>query len=537
MRLVVLREGAMVADVVCGEEAVYVGTADDCRVRIDDPRVAPRQLVIFPEGQGAWSVQQLAPECAVQLNQNSLADKSALNTGDELVLAEYAVRVYPEHADQPGGRVELGTSRAALERFAASRLPPGTLIKKTDEAVTVPAAYLGRVGEATLALSQCVQVEQVMDVALRSLLVTFVAHRVWVGVRRVNYGPMEYVEGRLLTGSATDLPEVAGVLKPRVLDRAQFMLVPIFSSDEPMSILSGPLVGPDGTLGMLYMDTGNTGRRFDTPEMDLFVVLSHVIAAQLDAIFKIAARNRTAMLEGEVTVAHAIQNRLTPRKLPQWPGLQWGAFREAGVQHTGDIYDVVKLSNGHAAFVLAHTPSTGPMPSLLMAQVQTAFRFAAMHQDQPHVVLRSLNWLLYDGEKDHPLDCVVGMIDPETGELRYSIAGTTGAYIIGARGEERPLLPDTPTPSLGMTKSASYPLLPEQLEPSETMVVYSPGVTTAKNRDEETFGEERFINILCDGFGQLASAMMKEMLTDLRNFTEGGSQPDDITVLMAHRVA
>jgi len=26
------------------------------------------------------------------------------------------------------------------------------------------------------------------------------------------------------------------------------------------------------------------------------------------------------------------------------------------------------------------------------------------------------------------------------------------------------------------------------------------------------------------------------MLTDLRNFTEGGSQPDDITVLLAHRV-
>ncbi len=65
---------------------------------------------------------------------------------------------------------------------------------------------------------------------------------------------------------------------------------------------------------------------------------------------------------------------------------------------------------------------------------------------------------------------------------------------------------------------------------------YTPGVTTAKNRRDETFGEGRYVNILCDGFRQLASSMLKEMLNDLRNFTEGGSQPDDITVLLAHRV-
>jgi sigma-B regulation protein RsbU (phosphoserine phosphatase) len=79
-------------------------------------------------------------------------------------------------------------------------------------------------------------------------------------------------------------------------------------------------------------------------------------------------------------------------------------------------------------------------------------------------------------------------------------------------------------------------LLPEQLEPSETLVLYTPGVTTAKNRHDDVFGEERFINLLCDGFGQPASNMLKGMLSDLRSFTESGVQPNDITVLLAHRV-
>jgi phosphoserine phosphatase RsbU/P len=159
-----------------------------------------------------------------------------------------------------------------------------------------------------------------------------------------------------------------------------------------------------------------------------------------------------------------------------------------------------------------------------------------MHQDSPHVFLRSLNWLLYDGQEDHPLSCFAGIINPQTGELRYAMAGKTGAYVIGQRGEERRLGTPEPTPALGASRSTVYPLLSEQIEPKETIVLFTPGVTTAKNRQEETFGEGRFVNILCDGFGQLASAMLKEMLSDLRNFTAGGSQPDDITVLLAHRV-
>jgi serine phosphatase RsbU (regulator of sigma subunit) len=297
----------------------------------------------------------------------------------------------------------------------------------------------------------------------------------------------------------------------------------------------GPLPGPDGPLGMVYADTGETGRRFEGLELDYFIAILHQIATQLDAIFKHNAEQRAATMQGEVAVAHAIQARLTPRKLPQWDQLQWGAFREPGRERTTDIYDVVRTSTGHAAFMLAHTRATGAMPSMLMSQAQAAFRAAVMHNDPPNLYLRMMNILLYDGNLDRPLDCFMGLIEPASGELKYSVAGTIGAYVIGNRGEERPLRPDALTPPLGMDKAAAYPLLTHKLAPAENMVLFTPGVTTARNRHDEVFGEDRFVNILCDGFGQLASNMLKEMLSDLRNFTEGGKLPDDITVILAHR--
>jgi serine phosphatase RsbU (regulator of sigma subunit) len=301
--------------------------------------------------------------------------------------------------------------------------------------------------------------------------------------------------------------------------------------------VAGPLLGPEGKLGMVYLDSGDSGRHYDVRDLDFFMVQLHVIAYQLDAIFKTVARNRAALIDGQVSVAHEIQARLTPRKLPQWENqLVFGAFREPGRERTGNIYDVVRLTNNLAGFMIAHTPATGALPSMLMVQAQSAFRSAVMHQDNPAICLRMLNWMLYDGQKDHPVECLVGVVDPDSGVMRYSVAGHLGAYIIDQRGEPRQLGGDEPMPALGLVKSTVYPLLPEQLEASETLVLFTPGVVTAKNRRDEVFGEERFVNIICDGFGQLASALLKDLLTDLRNFTEGGQQPDDITVILAHRV-
>jgi sigma-B regulation protein RsbU (phosphoserine phosphatase) len=159
-----------------------------------------------------------------------------------------------------------------------------------------------------------------------------------------------------------------------------------------------------------------------------------------------------------------------------------------------------------------------------------------MHLDAPHTYLRSLNNLVYDGTQDHLLDCFIGVIEPATGKMRYARAGQMGAYIISNRGEARALGTPQPTPSVAATKDPEYNLYPERLKSSETLVLFTPGVVTARNSRGDVFGEDRFVNILCDGFGQQASGMLREMLSDLKHFTEAGTQPDDITVILAHRL-
>jgi phosphoserine phosphatase RsbU/P len=540
MRLVVVKGDDLIGDLSCGQEAVFVGSREGCRVHLAHPGVPEQHAVLYPD-RGGWVVERLDDGCELLLNDAVIADKAELKDGDEIRILEFALKIQPdleERAEERAAPARVpGTSRAALERFAQMKaLPMGTVLRKPEEPVTARPEVLPLFGRASAAMAGCTTIEELIDAVLKLLLEMTATQRAWVGVRRVNYGAMEYEEGRTSGGQMFDLPEVGQNLKPRVLDRGQGVYVPIISSQERVSVLCGPLCGPDGMLGMVYLDSGDSGRRFEAQDLDFLTILLTAIAFQLDGVFKGLARNKMAMIEGQVSVAHEIQARITPRKLPQSDQLQFGAFRETGHERAGDVYDVVRLANNRVAVMVAQTPAAGALPSMLLAQAQTAFRIAAMHQDAPQVFLRSLNWLQHDGQRDHPLHCFAGVLDPATGQLQYSIAGHVGCFIISARGEDRSLAPLEPAAELGASKATVYPCLTGELESGETLVLFTAGVTTATNKKNEPFGEARFVNILCDGFGQLASATMKEMLTDLRSFTEGGSQPDDITVLLAHRV-
>lgn len=559
MRLVVRSNGEVVAEVAGDGGAVYIGAAPDCQVHLDDPRVAPQHAVIYADDQ-SWMIQPLVDRGDLLVGGEALHAERALRHGDCVRLFDYEIearldeagdaesapcaddveRIETEGAADEGdvlaGQHPDEHMVASMAKFARYQLPSGTLIKKLDDAICVQREHLVRAGKVNVELAGCETPEQIMDVTMRAVFESFSAHRVWIGLRRVNYGPMEYVYGRAATGQTIELPETGENLKPRVLDRNQFVLIPRVSADETISVLTGPLTGPDGTLGMIYVDLADRRRRFSEQEQDFFLLLLATIGAQLDATFKQIAKQRGETIRGEVAVAHAIQQRLNPRKLPQWEQLQFGAFREPGRERSSDIYDVVRLANGMAAFMLGHTTATGSLPCQHMAQAQAAFRTALMHMDAPHIFLKTLNVLLYDGTRDHEFHCLMGVIEPTNGRMRFAVAGKVRAYVIDERGEERKLTPDEPTPALGVTKAGDYANLPGELHSGETLVVFTPGVVSARNSKGEVFGEERFVNILCDGFGQLASAMLKEMLSDLQGFTEGGSQPTDITVILTHRV-
>ena len=73
------------------------------------------------------------------------------------------------------------------------------------------------------------------------------------------------------------------------------------------------------------------------------------------------------------------------------------------------------------------------------------------------------------------------------------------------------------------------------LEPGDTLVLFSDGVTEAQNADEEEFGEARLLDCCAPSADQPAAVMIERLMASIDGFAGGAPQFDDITLLVARR--
>jgi sigma-B regulation protein RsbU (phosphoserine phosphatase) len=71
------------------------------------------------------------------------------------------------------------------------------------------------------------------------------------------------------------------------------------------------------------------------------------------------------------------------------------------------------------------------------------------------------------------------------------------------------------------------------LEPDDTFVLFSDGVSEAMNTADDFYGEERLMAALAAGAGGSAADTVERVVADVRAFSAGAKQSDDITVLAA----
>jgi sigma-B regulation protein RsbU (phosphoserine phosphatase) len=71
------------------------------------------------------------------------------------------------------------------------------------------------------------------------------------------------------------------------------------------------------------------------------------------------------------------------------------------------------------------------------------------------------------------------------------------------------------------------------LEPGDTFVLFSDGVSEAMNPADEFYGEERLLAALSTMSGASAGKTVTHLMSDVRAFTAGAKQSDDITILAA----
>jgi sigma-B regulation protein RsbU (phosphoserine phosphatase) len=266
--------------------------------------------------------------------------------------------------------------------------------------------------------------------------------------------------------------------------------------------------------------------------------LLSLFANQAAAAIETARLHKEAIekerIERELELAAAIQREILPRSLPEIAGVELAAANLPTRQVGGDYYDFFPLSNGRLGFLVADVSGKGVPAALLVSTVHAAVHLSI---DEAKTIVELVERIdrhlrRYAATRKF-LTLFFGVIEPDSGILRYVSAGHNPALLVSASGELEHL--DSTGVPVGMLPNSSWREETRTMQPGDLLAVYTDGLTEAVDGSDEEFGLERLERAIEKGRDLPAKRLCDEVLLKVADFARGMPQYDDQTLLLLRR--
>ena len=190
----------------------------------------------------------------------------------------------------------------------------------------------------------------------------------------------------------------------------------------------------------------------------------------------------------------------------------------------------MELRSGSVALVVGDVAGKGPAAALLAAMLQGVFACEARDDSSPAQTIARMNRILIDRQATSKFATLVyGVLSPD-GRFVYSNAGHNPPVVVG-RGGIRRLTAGGPL--VGAFAGAAFDQQALPLGDGDAIVLFSDGITEARNSNGEEFGDDRLLAAAAEGG---APGVLIERLFDaVRRFSGGVEQSDDMTVAVLRR--
>ncbi len=300
------------------------------------------------------------------------------------------------------------------------------------------------------------------------------------------------------------------------------------------SVMCVPLLTPDGqALGIIQLDTSDR-KQFLQDDLDVLAAVAGqaAIALQNASLHEsLLARER---LDRDLKIAEQVQRRFLPQTLPKIAGYEFFAYYHATYEVGGDYYDFVPLPGGKLGIALGDVSGKGVAAALMMAKFSGDTRLNLRTEDSPSAAAGVLNnTLCAAGIDEKFITLSLSMLDANSGRLRLCSAGHPPVLLRRADGTVEELGEEVAGFPLGIMPDVQYQQIEVELRPGDVAVVYSDGVTDSRSPAEELYDTKehrRLLKRVKDSPGG-AEAVGKAILQEIREFSRGHAQADDITLV------
>jgi sigma-B regulation protein RsbU (phosphoserine phosphatase) len=295
-----------------------------------------------------------------------------------------------------------------------------------------------------------------------------------------------------------------------------------------------PLYARSSLVGALVVGPSASKRPLVGRRLNILTGIAQqaAIAVVNDQLYREAAeRNR---LEQELDVARQIQASFIPHGSPDIPGCSVASFWQAARQVSGDFYDFLELSPDRWGIVIADVADKGVPAALFMALSRTILRTVAFNRRDPGSSLERANSIIWnDTTSDLFVTAFYANWEPAKQRLSYGNAGHNPPLLLRRDGKKQLLRGDGM--AMGVLEQVHIQQCEVFLQPGDTVIFYTDGVTEAMNEDQDEFGLERLRLAALSAQRRDAHGIVQAIKQAIRDFTGETAQSDDVTLIVMKR--
>lgn len=239
-------------------------------------------------------------------------------------------------------------------------------------------------------------------------------------------------------------------------------------------------------------------------------------------------------LEGDLELASRVQRGLLPQSefnLGEWR-IHY-QYRPAGLV-SGDYCDVIAPSGGSGklTFLIGDVSGKGVAASLLMTHLHAMFRSLVETDVGLSKLLDMGNRIFCESTiAGQYATLICGRVE-RAGEIEIASAGHVPALLVRKAGVEE--FGSTGLP-MGMFCSARYNVTRAHLDPGDSLLMFTDGISEARNATGAEYGLERLSVIAGEQYGRPPHEFLSECLNEVSSFSSGVRQKDDQTMMIVHR--
>lgn len=510
-----------------GDRLMTIGRELGCDIRLEQESASRRHARIVPVESG-YRIEDLGSVNGTWVNGRRV-ETATLRHGDRLMIQDFEAYFVD---DQPASAVTLSDAGTVQFHSRAGALDKLELSHKR----------LKSLYELTSRLTSLRDLNALLEDAMTICCDSLGFERAAIGLRK---GPRQGVDWpvvRNLRGADGGLTLSRTMLRraleggERLIYRGEdddFVATQSMVDFRICAAMCVPLTYEEEVLGVIYGDRVNRGRTYTDEDADFFFALASQVSVGLTNARLLEEQKQHLRLEQEITLARETQRLLFPKALPDGEHVKIAAVNVPGRHVSGDHYDVIPLGGERYALLVADVTGKGVAASLLGGSMHGMIRATAAAGRDPAGLFSLWNEVICgvtDGMRF--VTCVLAVLDAAARRATVAVAGhPPPLLLVAGEAQPRAVAFDVGMP-LGIMENHEYINTEVELPAGPcTLLLYSDGVTEAKNAARDEFGEERLFATAASAASQPPEKTLADIERAVQAFVGDCPQYDDITMV------